>query len=132
MISTVLRLRNWFLTLARGTCQLTSPHCLQRVSHGKCVFEMSPALDWNKGKAVEYLMNKLGYADSSQCVAIYIGDDTSDEHAFKALGERGISILVSDVQKDTSARYHVKVSTLSTQPSVGTSTLTVPVCAGSC
>ena len=79
-----------------------------RVSHGKCVFELSPDIGWNKGEAVNYLMSRLGYVDQSRCVAIYIGDDTSDEHAFGALGAQGVSILVSEVEKETQARYHVK------------------------
>jgi trehalose 6-phosphate phosphatase len=84
---------------------LASPEQL-RMSTGKCVFELRPAMEWDKGKAVEYLMSKHGFDDS--CVCLYIGDDVSDEAAFKTIGENGISILVSDVPKETYAKYYVK------------------------
>lgn len=79
-----------------------------RITTGKCVFELRPAMEWDKGRAVQYLMNKLGYTDPSQTVAVYIGDDTSDEAAFAALGNTGVSVLVSDVPKETQARYSLQ------------------------
>ncbi|MEJ2024635.1 MAG: trehalose-phosphatase, partial [Deltaproteobacteria bacterium] len=44
---------------------------------------------------------------SSRTVPLYMGDDTTDEDAFRAIGERGIGILVSDRDKETAARYRV-------------------------
>ena len=54
----------------------------------------------------------------SQSVAVYVGDDTSDEAAFRLLGNTGVSILVSDVLRSTQARYHVEVheTPLATSP----------------
>lgn len=47
------------------------------------VLEVRPAIDWNKGKAVEFLLDSLGLADSDNVLPIYIGDDRTDENAFK-------------------------------------------------
>ena len=41
-------------------------HHVQRMATGKCVFELRPALEWDKGKAVEYLMQQLGVDDPAQ------------------------------------------------------------------
>ena len=38
----------------------------QRMTTGKCVFELRPALEWDKGKAVEYLMQQLGVDDPAE------------------------------------------------------------------
>eukprot|EP00184_Porphyridium_aerugineum_P008391 CAMPEP_0184691254 /NCGR_PEP_ID=MMETSP0313-20130426/149_1 /TAXON_ID=2792 /ORGANISM="Porphyridium aerugineum, Strain SAG 1380-2" /LENGTH=414 /DNA_ID=CAMNT_0027148931 /DNA_START=354 /DNA_END=1598 /DNA_ORIENTATION=+ len=66
-----------------------------RKTHGKCVFEVRPRLDWDKGKAVEWLLNTLDM-DYQRIVPIYIGDDITDEDAFKVLKYRGISCIVAD------------------------------------
>ena len=60
---------------------------------GKMVYEFTPAIDWNKGKAVLHLIDVLGL-DPDDIVPLYLGDDITDESAFRALRGRGIGILV--------------------------------------
>ncbi|KAG2645379.1 hypothetical protein PVAP13_2KG422016 [Panicum virgatum] len=71
------------------------------------VLEVRPVIDWNKVKAVEFLLDTLGLADSDNVLPIYIGDDRTDEDAFKVLREdkRGFGILVSSVPKESHAAY---------------------------
>ena len=64
-----------------------------RVIPGKMVYEIQPKLDWDKGKAVLYLLQALGL-DRDDVVPLYLGDDVTDEDAFEALADRGISIFV--------------------------------------
>ena len=47
----------------------------------------------NKGVAIGFLLNEFSEKD---CAPIYIGDDTTDEDAFEALGDRGVSIKVGE------------------------------------
>lgn len=72
-----------------------------RLTSGKKVFEMRPNIDWHKGKAMHWLREKLGVDNA---FTIYIGDDTTDEDAFKALDENGLGILVADKPMDTAAK----------------------------
>ncbi|XP_028762717.1 probable trehalose-phosphate phosphatase F isoform X2 [Neltuma alba] len=74
------------------------------------VLEVRPAIDWNKGKAVEFLLESLGFSDRDDVIAIYIGDDKTDEDAFKVLREnkRGYGILVSPVKKESNAFYSLR------------------------
>jgi trehalose-phosphatase len=64
-----------------------------KITPGKMVFEIQPRLDWDKGKAVLYLLKALGL-DRDDVVPVYLGDDITDEDAFRALAGKGIGILV--------------------------------------
>ena len=64
-----------------------------RVTPGKMVYEIQPNVDWDKGKAVLYLLEALGL-DGDDVVPLYLGDDVTDEDAFEALATRGIGIFV--------------------------------------
>ncbi len=65
-----------------------------RLMNGKKVFEILPNIHWNKGCAIRWIVEalKLSFKDDS---IIYIGDDTTDEEAFRVLRSRGCSILVA-------------------------------------
>ncbi|MCD7465701.1 hypothetical protein HAX54_001781 [Datura stramonium] len=81
-----------------------------RVSTGKKVFEVRPNIVWNKGHALEYFLENLGFGNSDDVLPIYIGDDQTDEDAFKVLRKRGqgFPIVVSADPKDTNALYSLR------------------------
>ena len=76
-----------------------------KLTHGKMVLEIRPNIQWDKGKAVEWVLSSIGAGESTKYFPIYIGDDRTDEDAFKVLRNRGITILVSSKIKKTSAEY---------------------------
>lgn len=76
---------------------------LRRIN-GKKVYELLPDIDWNKGKAVLWLLETLELERGS-ALPIYIGDDRTDEEAFSALKKRGVGILVSEQPQVTAASY---------------------------
>ena len=73
------------------------------VIKGKKVLELIPDASWNKGSAVYLILQGL----KNKCLPIYIGDDQTDETAFKAIGKRGITIRIGKSKK-TSASYYLK------------------------
>lgn len=81
-----------------------------RLSQGRKVLEIRPSIKWDKGKALEFLLESLGFANCNDVFPVYIGDDKTDEDAFKMLRERGqgCGILVSKFPKDTSASYSLQ------------------------
>lgn len=82
-----------------------------KLSLGRKVFEIRPTIKWDKGKALEFLLESLGYGNSDDVFPVYIGDDQTDEDAFKVLRSRGhgFGILVSEVPKEeTSASYSLQ------------------------
>jgi trehalose 6-phosphate phosphatase len=76
---------------------------LRRID-GKKVYELLPDIDWNKGKAVLWLLETLGLA-RGKVLPIFIGDDRTDEDAFRALEKGGVGILVSEQPQATAASY---------------------------
>ena len=75
-----------------------------RKTEGKMILEIRPTIDWDKGKAVLWILETLGL-DSSHALPFYIGDDVTDEDAFRALEERGIGILVAEAPRKTAATH---------------------------
>lgn len=53
------------------------------MTRGKKVMEIRPSIKWNKGDALEYLLDTLGFSNSSNVLPFYLGDDKTDEDAFK-------------------------------------------------
>lgn len=77
-----------------------------KLTYGKKVVEIRPNLEWNKGAAVIWLAEKL-HLNQSNDYLIYIGDDLTDEDAFRALPQQGIGILVGTHEQQTYADYHL-------------------------
>ncbi|KAG9138327.1 hypothetical protein Leryth_001522 [Lithospermum erythrorhizon] len=80
------------------------------LSQGRMVLEIRPTIKWDKGKALEFLLESLGYTNCADVFPVYIGDDRTDEDAFNVLRERGqgFGILVSKVPKETNAAYSLQ------------------------
>jgi trehalose 6-phosphate phosphatase len=70
-------------------------HPKLRHSGGKKVYDVKPRADWHKGRAVLALLAELGL-DGADVLPIYVGDDTTDEDAFRALSNRGLGVVVRD------------------------------------
>ena len=70
---------------------------------GKKVFEYQPKIDWDKGKAVLWLMGALGMDDGNH-IPMFFGDDVTDEDAFAALQGRGLGVIVSAPSDDATDR----------------------------
>ena len=79
-----------------------------RRTEGKMVYELRPSADWDKGKAVEWLLEQIRKEQDGEVFPFYIGDDVTDEDAFRIMGGLGgIGIIVSDtaVEDSTAASY---------------------------
>ncbi len=83
-----------------------------RITEGKKVYEIRPPVDWNKGKAVAWLMAKLKDISRKQNILpVYLGDDLTDEDAFKVIDKmNGISIVIGEDNISSVAQYYLKTS----------------------
>jgi hypothetical protein len=73
------------------------------LSFGKRVFEIRPKSNVHKGTAVLELLEEV---KKDKFLPLYIGDDQTDEDAFRVLKRRGITIFVG-LSGNSSTQYHV-------------------------
>ena len=90
--------------VAQAVDEVAARHRELRRINGKKVYELLPDIDWNKGKAVLWLLETLEL-ERGKAFPIFIGDDRTDEDAFGALEKRGVGVLVSEQPQVTAASY---------------------------
>ncbi len=73
---------------------------------GKKVLELRPGLDWDKGKAVRWLLDTLD-DQGAGLLPVYVGDDVTDEDAFVELVDDGVGVLVSEDARETAATHRI-------------------------
>ena len=93
-------LDNWIET----TVRLTMLPYVSRLGlrPARKAWEIRPRVEWDKGSALKYVLNRIGATDP---LLICAGDDTTDEDVFAAFAD-AISIQVGGKSR-TEARYHV-------------------------
>jgi alpha,alpha-trehalase len=58
-----------------------------RVLRGSNVFELLPDIDWNKGHAVQWMVERI--RREGEPLVIYIGDDVTDQYALDVVADMG-------------------------------------------
>ena len=69
--------------VARVVDALAARFPMLHVTRGRKVLELRPKVDWDKGKALLHLIEALGLHEQADVLPVYIGDDTTDEDAFR-------------------------------------------------
>lgn len=79
-----------------------------RVTLGKKVYEVRPAIQWDKGRAMEWFLRNLPVTARNGFL-VYLGDDTTDEDAFRIVRKKsGWTIRVGPLNEKTEAFYGVR------------------------
>ena len=79
------------------------------VTRGKRILEVRPNVAWDKGSVVKWILAFLSdYLLKGRPYPIYMGDDETDEDAFRALTGWGLTILVSPRKGASEASYFIK------------------------
>lgn len=80
------------------------------VRTGKKMLEIRPPVEWDKGKVVLWLLARRRFVLKNKKInllPVYIGDDVTDEDAFGALKNRGLTVRVGKL-KSSKALYYLK------------------------
>lgn len=72
-----------------------------QITLGDKVHEVRPITHWNKGAAINWINRQIGAPDA---LVIYIGDDATDEDAFRVLADNAVTIRVGD-RAETAAQF---------------------------
>jgi trehalose 6-phosphate phosphatase len=76
---------------------------------GKAVLEIRPRVQWSKGEAVCWILEQIRQQRSAASVlALYLGDDDTDEDAFRVLVSAGVGIVVGNDRHGSAAQYYVE------------------------
>lgn len=92
-------------TIKRRTRAVANPWLAPygwKITHGKMFLEVCPKL-WHKGYSVVWIWKHL----AKDALPFYVGDDATDEDAFRAIGSRGITIRIGK-RKNSAAQYFVR------------------------
>ena len=76
-----------------------------KLSCGKKSWEIRPPVKWDKGEAVKKILHKFPKKD---ILPIYLGDDVTDEDAFRVLKKKGLSVFIGNPFKKSNAKYYLK------------------------
>ena len=76
-----------------------------RLTRGKMVVEVRPAISWDKGRAIDRIWQECGDAP----FPVYFGDDRTDEDGFRAVQAMdGIAVFVGEPREGTVAQYQLE------------------------
>jgi len=74
---------------------------------GKEAIEIRPSVEWDKGKTLLWLLEKSTVTGGEQPWPVCVGDDRTDEDAFRTIRDRGLTIFVGEA-RTTEARYYLR------------------------
>lgn len=86
--------------------RVVTAHPDLRMTHGKKIVELRPNVDWDKGRALLWLLEVMGIP-REDAFPLYLGDDVTDEDAFRVIRDQGVGIVVrgEDDSRPTAARF---------------------------
>ena len=83
--------------VVNAVAEIGAQHPVLRMTGGRKVAELRPNIDWDKGKALFWLLERIA-PDVGEVLPLYAGDDLTDEDALAAIGERGLGVVVRNYE----------------------------------
>lgn len=79
---------------------------LVKITDGKKVVEIRPPISWNKGSAVDWILDRAPFNGT---VPVYVGDDQTDFDGFRAVKDVGVSVYVGSTSVEKAgADFYLK------------------------
>ncbi len=91
-----------------GVAAVATPHVQSgdiRLTQGKMVVEVRPAISWDKGRAIDQIWREC----RDEPVPVYFGDDRTDEDGFRVVQALdGIAVFVGEPREGTVALHQLE------------------------
>jgi alpha,alpha-trehalase len=78
-----------------------------RTSGGKKIVELRPDIEWDKGRALGWILERADL-QRDDVLPVYVGDDVTDEDAFLAVRSRGLGVVVATDDRQTAAHNRLR------------------------
>jgi trehalose 6-phosphate phosphatase len=95
-------------TATRALCAVIAPFEQRgavRLQQGHEMSEVLPNVAWNKGDAVHWIERRVAEHARGAVRTTYVGDDLTDEDAFRAVGPGGVTVVVGT--RPSAARFRL-------------------------
>jgi trehalose-phosphatase len=103
--------RSMVVLVGRRFRDVTAPYVRGgsvRITRGKKVYEVRPPVRWDKGLAIDWILNRCYNGVQGNILPIYVGDDVTDEDGFREVGRwHGVSVLVAGERRRSRAGYYL-------------------------
>lgn len=98
--------------ITQHLCVIIQPFLERKMlllSTGKMVYEIRPAVKWNKASTITWLLNNYFPLEFlKEALLIYLGDDNADIEVFSTLKGKGLTVFVGDPSDTSAADYYVQ------------------------
>lgn len=93
--------------IAAQVAEEAARHGSLKRTGGKMIHELRPDIAWDKGTTIMRVLEAIGLPHGTS-VPVYIGDDETDEDAFRAIADSGIGIRAGNPVQATAAEFSLK------------------------
>jgi trehalose 6-phosphate phosphatase len=97
----------WEVSQAVNEAARRQPGARLQILRGNRVLEVLPEVGWYKGECALWIRRQILSAAPPPVMLLYLGDEGTDERAFRALADEAVTVRVGAVRARTAATYRL-------------------------
>jgi len=97
----------WEVSQAVSQAMRQRPDARLHILRGNRVLEVLPEVGWYKGECALWIRRQILSAAREPVMLLYVGDDGTDERAFRVLADQAVTVRVGPPDASTAATYRL-------------------------